>query len=561
MKKATIVVICVLLVGISLLPIIIGDSNDNNRINTTNTSFKSTTILEDVNNGSLSGYVNDTFMNPIPGVRVRVSFHDTYEENYTNASGYYRVTDIPICWCYKNATVSKSGYNTEWVLLSIAENTTHDFILTPVYDIYVDDDYNSSTPGWNTTHFDVIQDSIDAVNENGTVYVYNGTYNESVIINKSVNLTGNNKNMTTINGYIPGYSTINVHVDNVNIKNFTITQSYGDIGIRAHNLSVIDNLSIMDCDFYGTGEAGIELSNCNNAIIRNCTSSNVLSGIQLDDAYQTKISNCTIHNNGLGIILYLSDNSIIKDNTIRDNIEEGIRSEYSYDSLIYHNNIFNNSPNAVDVGLNSWDNGYPSGGNYWDDYIGTDSDGDGIGDMAYDIAGENQDLYPFIEEYGWLKSIDVDQDVFGRGFPIRHTWDGDWGAAQSFKTSDDSLTRVDIYLRRFGTPEFHLYIEVREDAIDGSIVEWFEILVDDVNMNWAWYNLDLEDITTTPGSEYFVIIPPAPSGVTTSFGYEWGYAYGDQYPDGAFWFTRDGGNLWRDLPTMYEFCFRTYGYD
>lgn len=64
-----------------------------------------------------------------------------------------------------------------------------------------------------------------------------------------------------------------------------------------------------------------------------------------------------------------------------------------------------------------------------------------------------------------------------------------------------------------------------------------------------------------PGTDYLIVCPPAPSGVTTSFGYEWGYAWGDQYQPGSFWFTRDGGGLWRDLPTMYEFTFRTYGYD
>ena len=58
--------------------------------------------------------------------------------------------------------------------------------------------------------------------------------------------------------------------------------------------------------------------------------------------------------------------------------------------------------------------------------------------------------------------------------------------------------------------------------------------------------------------EYFIVLPPAPSGVTTSFGYEWGYAFGDQYDRGSFWFTRNGGELWRDLPTMYDFVFRTY---
>jgi len=82
--------------------------------------------------GSLSGYVNDTYMNPIERARVRVYFHGTYEENYSDSSGYYHVTNIPICYCLKNATASKEGYKTEWVLLGITENTTYDFVLMPL---------------------------------------------------------------------------------------------------------------------------------------------------------------------------------------------------------------------------------------------------------------------------------------------------------------------------------------------------------------------------------------------------------------------------------------------
>ncbi|MBE3136389.1 MAG: hypothetical protein IMZ43_03210 [Thermoplasmata archaeon] len=82
--------------------------------------------------GTLSGYVTDSEMNPIGGARVRVYFHDTYRENYSDASGYYHVTDIPLCCCLKNATCSKAGYNTEWIWLSIYVNTTYDFVLTPL---------------------------------------------------------------------------------------------------------------------------------------------------------------------------------------------------------------------------------------------------------------------------------------------------------------------------------------------------------------------------------------------------------------------------------------------
>ena len=81
-------------------------------------------------NGSLLGYVNDTSGNPIEGALVRVHFHGTYEENYSDSTGFYHVTNIPICYCLKNATCSKEWYKTDWVLLGIVENTTYDLVLT-----------------------------------------------------------------------------------------------------------------------------------------------------------------------------------------------------------------------------------------------------------------------------------------------------------------------------------------------------------------------------------------------------------------------------------------------
>jgi hypothetical protein len=48
--------------------------------------------------------------------------------------------------------------------------------------------------------------------------------------------------------------------------------------------------------------------------------------------------------------------------------------------------------------------------------------------------------------------------------------------------------------------------------------------------------------------------------VTNTFGYGWGYALGDVYDDGSLWFTRTSGSFWLDLPDLYDFTFRTYGY-
>ncbi len=157
-------------------------------------------------------------------------------------------------------------------------------------------------------------------------------------------------------------------------------------------------------------------------------------------------------------------------------------------------------------------------------------------------------------------TIDVSQTIFDRGFPVRHADDGDWAGAQSFIPTLNNLTSAEIYMRKFGSPEFDLTVELRENHPQGTLIDTLIFTPVEVSSSWSWFELDFINFTVTPGIQYFIVCPPAPSGVTTSYGYEWGYAFGNQYDDGAFWFTRNGGVLWRDLPTTYEFTFRTHGY-
>ena len=81
-------------------------------------------------------------------------------------------------------------------------------------------------------------------------------------------------------------------------------------------------------------------------------------------------------------------------------------------NIFYHNNFFNStdrdvyldSPDHVDT----WDNGYPSGGNYWSNYTGvdekkgsgqSDAGSDGIGDTPQIISSNNMDRYPLMFPY------------------------------------------------------------------------------------------------------------------------------------------------------------------
>lgn len=177
-----------------------------------------------------------------------------------------------------------------------------------------------------------------------------------------------------------------------------------------------------------------------------------------------------------------------------------------------------------------------------------------------DNHGKTNTTCTTIEVVNPTETIDVNQTVFDRGFPIRHTWDGDWGSAQNFTNTVTIFSKAEIYMRKFGTPEFNLTVELRTDGPEGTLIETLIFTPAVVASSWQWFELDFTDLTVTPGGNYFIVCPPAPSTVTTSFGYEWGYAFGNHYWPGSFWFTRDGGALWRDLPDGYEFVFKTYGY-
>ena len=83
------------------------------------------------------------------------------------------------------------------------------------------------------------------------------------------------------------------------------------------------------------------------------------------------------------------------------NSEYGINNnQYSSINLIHHNNFIDNGNQATtyagETNTWGWDNGFPSGGNYWNDYIGTDNNGDGLGDIPYIINEDNQDNYPLM---------------------------------------------------------------------------------------------------------------------------------------------------------------------
>ena len=228
-----------------------------------------------------------------------------------------------------------------------------------------------------------------------------------------------------------------------------VVYPYKGIRLSARGNVTIQNAQIKSFDFGicldHDGLGGSYSSNC--SISRNNVTNNRW-GIYLDGANNNKISGNNITNNSYGVFFdytnenntvygnniannelgicldgYISttyeecpENNKIYENNIEDNAEAGVKL-VGLDNIFCHNNFLNNSiviesefssggTNDPKLSRSIFDDGYPSGGNYWSDYTGVDlyggpnqdypSGSDGMGDSPYTIDVNNQDRYPLM---------------------------------------------------------------------------------------------------------------------------------------------------------------------
>jgi len=258
-----------------------------------------------------------------------------------------------------------------------------------------------------------IQNLINNASVGDTINIPSGKYYGNIVIDKSINLIGENKNTTIIKGN-GSQDVLYISVDNVNISGFTIQNSN-------HGIKIYSNYSSFTNNIITDNKEGIYFYySSNNIISGNTINSNNNSGIYLrylsnnniiynniikdnwwgisiyDYSSNNTISGNTLDNNNYGIYFVWAGSNVISGNTIKNN-GDGIEFYHSSSNIIYHNNLINNTQNANDTGINTWYNTILKEGNYWDDYLGIDNNGDGIGDTPYQIpGGDNKDNYPLM---------------------------------------------------------------------------------------------------------------------------------------------------------------------
>ncbi|UCB59029.1 MAG: right-handed parallel beta-helix repeat-containing protein [Thermoplasmatales archaeon] len=279
--------------------------------------------------------------------------------------------------------------------------------------------------GTGPGNYTSIQGAIDVAKNGDSIFIYNNIYYENINMEKSLDILGERKYSTIIDGgkldHVLNLSAEWVNISNIMIKNGKVgdyNKSFSgcymkdsesiflkDIIISECELPVSivtsNNISLQNCKIYDN-IGGLNVYKSSNNVFSYCNiSTTVIDGISFYRSTYNVVSNCNISNSGSGISFRVSSNNMIIKNIIYNNSAYGINianvqtddNKICEDNVVYSNNFIKNLINAHDGYNNSWDDG--NQGNYWDDYSGIDIDDDGIGDTPYVFYG-NTDLFPLI---------------------------------------------------------------------------------------------------------------------------------------------------------------------
>jgi parallel beta-helix repeat protein len=197
--------------------------------------------------------------------------------------------------------------------------------------------------GNGTGNYTRIQDAVDNAIDGDTVFVFDDSspYHENVVINVSINLVGEDRSTTIIDGGGSGHVVV-INSPGLYITEFTMRNSCGSIpgcaGIRVNSDDNYIYRNILTNNFYGL----LIFSSSDNTILENIVSDNDFYGIYLSDSDSTFIhKNEVSGNEPIGIVLFGSSNNNISGNSLVSNNRAMDLYHSSYND-IFENIVENN---------------------------------------------------------------------------------------------------------------------------------------------------------------------------------------------------------------------------
>jgi parallel beta-helix repeat protein len=224
--------------------------------------------------------------------------------------------------------------------------------------------------GTGPGNYSTIQDAIDNSSNDDTVFVYEDSspYLENITIDKPINLIGEDRNTTIIDGNYTEF-VVYISADWVNFSGFMVRNSSKgafDAGIYinsnynkiynnyicSNNKGILiwgKNCITIRCNFITSNhEQGIYNRGGDESIIFDNFISSNYGGISLEHTFNCSIiNNSIISNKGSGILLLYSKKSIISNNTIDSNKYSGINLGRGSEHIRILNNIISYNRNGI----------------------------------------------------------------------------------------------------------------------------------------------------------------------------------------------------------------------
>jgi hypothetical protein len=229
-----------------------------------------------------------------------------------------------------------------------------------------------------------IAQAVNNAQDGDRLVIKSGFFNESrIVVNKSLSIVGESSENTIVDGAGTAQAIFQVVANDVLIQNLTLQNT---------------NLA----PFMITAASAVTIFNATGVIIRNVSVQNASAGVVLSSSNLSQISCCSISRT-VSYGIYFRDkscNNVVVDSTVGNNfVGIGFADMVSQWNRLYHNNFQNNTQDVTSFGgVNYLDDGYPSGGNYWDDHMSVDlkngrnqdqNGSDGILDQSF-----SSDSYP-----------------------------------------------------------------------------------------------------------------------------------------------------------------------
>jgi parallel beta-helix repeat protein len=300
--------------------------------------------------------------------------------------------------------------------------------------------------------FSSVQQAINEAENGSTIYVPVGIFYENVVVNKTVSLVGASGFSSIIDGSNNG-TVVEVTANGVVIRGFKLQNSgygwtrHGIYVYMADYCIIEDNHLFKDCHNirlnYSLGSTikgntidgvmtqptmyGIRVENSVNCTVESNHVSDCVGAVHLQNATECVVARNLIDRNSQGIRFYTpcTYNEVFENDVCNNSYDGMIDAMPDNATLagnqVFHNNFINNSsPFIYTITGVVWDDEYPSGGNYWSRYNGTDFNSgrfqnetgyDGMGDVYYSVNPTQKDNYPLMHPYGSIVNL-VTEKVF-----------------------------------------------------------------------------------------------------------------------------------------------------